>query len=135
MIPETMPRRKADPSDLPDLAPSEFRVMLSLWRRQKATVTEVGDDLERGGQHLSYTTILTLLQRLRAKGFVEAERVSASTTAYNYSPTVTFDAAVRRVIERFLREYQFDSSGLEIFRSVLDESLAKTPSRSHRRAP
>jgi predicted transcriptional regulator len=108
--------------------------MLSLWRREKATVNEVCDDLERAGHNLSYTTVLTLLQRLRAKGFVETARISPSTTAYSYSPTVDFDSAVRRAVERFLHDYQFDSSGLEILRSMVEESLAKATPPARRRA-
>jgi predicted transcriptional regulator len=99
--------------------------MLSLWRGGPLTVSEISTDLARRGHTLSYTTILTLLQRLQAKGLVKTARVSAATTAYLYSPTIDFETAARRAIHRFLRDYQFDSEGLEILRSVVEEALAK----------
>jgi len=109
--------------------------MLSLWRRGQATIPEIDEDLARRGDTFAYTTILTLLQRLRAKGFVEATRLSPSTTAYGYAPAIDFEPAVRQAFERFLREYQFDAAGLEILRTTLEESHARAPSRraAHRK--
>jgi predicted transcriptional regulator len=54
------------------LGPLQLRVMPILWRKP-ATVHEIHDELnaQRGAPKLAYTTVLTVVRNLRARGFVE----------------------------------------------------------------
>ncbi|MGB3547441.1 MAG: BlaI/MecI/CopY family transcriptional regulator [Saprospiraceae bacterium] len=52
---------------------AELEVLQALWENQPATVREVHERIERS-RPISYTTILTQLQRLHAKGLLERER-------------------------------------------------------------
>jgi predicted transcriptional regulator len=59
----------------PPLHELETEVMDELWARDEGTVREVLDALNgRGGPQRAYTTILTVMQRLHAKGLLRRER-------------------------------------------------------------
>jgi predicted transcriptional regulator len=53
------------------LGPLERRIMDHLWRSKPSTVGETRDALNRDAAHpLAYTTVMTILVRLTAKGYV-----------------------------------------------------------------
>ena len=68
----------------PELTPAELNLMKVLWRLGKATVADARAELNRpeatcrttrrDGGELAYTTVMTLLGRLAAKGAVEVDR-------------------------------------------------------------
>ena len=72
--------------------------MSILWRRGSATVAEVREELE---DDLAYTSVLSALQTLRAKGFVRHEQEGR---AYRYFPMVApgeaGGSALNRIIEK-----------------------------------
>ena len=76
----------------------ELEVMEVLWERELATVAEVRDALE---DELAYTTVLTVLRRLEAKGYV-ARRGEGR--AHRYLTTLdrgkVLDSALERLISR-----------------------------------
>ena len=59
------------PSDISD---AELDVLKVLWKQGPATVREVNTQLRRHKRRWAYTTVATLLGRLREKGYVESEK-------------------------------------------------------------
>lgn len=59
----------------PDMSPAEFDVMKVLWRLGRASVAEVRAEHARTyGSDLAYTTVMTLLGRMAAKGAVKVDK-------------------------------------------------------------
>lgn len=75
-------RRKSPVSD------AELEVLKVLWTEAPATVRDVVAALGRHRRHLAYNTVLTLLSRLRDKGYVTADRRE---TAHLFRPVVSRD--------------------------------------------
>jgi BlaI family penicillinase repressor len=71
----------------PNLPALELECMKVLWRMQSATVAQVRSALPRP---LAYTTIMTVLQRMSAKGVVERRK---NGRAFVYSAVLDLDAA------------------------------------------
>ncbi|HEX9270519.1 MAG TPA: BlaI/MecI/CopY family transcriptional regulator [Candidatus Limnocylindria bacterium] len=67
------------------LGPLESAVMDRLWKRRQATVRDVVDDLARS-RSLAYTTVMTIMSRLHAKGLLVRERDGKT---YVYRPAFT----------------------------------------------
>jgi len=58
----------------PDMTIAEFAVMKALWDVQCGTVAEIrGRHAAMTGAELAYTTVMTLLSRLAAKGAVKVD--------------------------------------------------------------
>jgi BlaI family transcriptional regulator, penicillinase repressor len=53
---------------------AELEVLKVLWERPSATVREVHAALAQQGRQQAYNTVLTLLQRLEAKEFVQGDK-------------------------------------------------------------
>lgn len=60
--------------------------MEEIWRREKATVREVMETLNRGAKQRAYTTVMTIMARLDQKGLLTRERKGKTDL---YSPVVT----------------------------------------------
>jgi len=85
--------------DLPDLPPAELEVMKVLWRKGRATVKEVQKALG-GKPKRAYTTVATLLSRLRQRGYVEAEERNF---AYVFRPLVQRNLVARRKLDDLVK--------------------------------
>jgi len=72
----------------------ELDVMAILWDLGSATVTEVRDRLD---DDLAYTTVLTVLRTLEAKGYVDHREEGK---AHRYAPTVARNAAGQSALRR-----------------------------------
>jgi BlaI family penicillinase repressor len=59
---------------MPPVSDAELEVLKVLWSDGPATVRDVAAALRRQRRRLAYNTVLTLLTRLREKGYVEADR-------------------------------------------------------------
>jgi predicted transcriptional regulator len=55
------------------LSDAETDVMKALWAHGPGTVRQVNEILRKQGKRWAYTTVLTLLQRLQAKGCVTSD--------------------------------------------------------------
>jgi predicted transcriptional regulator len=77
-----MPRR------LP-VSDSELEVLKVLWTLGPATVRDVAAALRRQRRRLAYNTVLTLLSRLKDKGYVTADRREQ---AHQFRAAVSRDA-------------------------------------------
>ena len=78
------------------LGDRELEVMSWLWVNGSGTVGEVKDGLD---DPLAYTTVLTILRNLEAKGFLRREDEGR---AHRYFPRVQQKAARRRALRRLI---------------------------------
>ena len=78
---------------LPQLELDCLRV---IWKQPGASVADVRAALERP---LAYTTVMTVLDRMSAKGVVERRK---SGRAYQYSPVLDVDSARQDAVSRLL---------------------------------
>jgi BlaI family transcriptional regulator, penicillinase repressor len=78
------------------LGERELDVMKFLWAHGSGTVTEVRDGLPA---RLAYTTVLTILRNLEAKGFLRRQEEGR---AHRYFPRVKQRAAQRRALRRLI---------------------------------
>lgn len=76
----------------PQLSEAEGEVLRALWDHGPATVRRVNDVLAGRGRRWAYTTVLTLLQRLQAKGCVASE---AGGQAHVFRATASRDDLLR----------------------------------------
>lgn len=83
-----------------DLSQAEFDVMEVLWQMGQATVKEVQAELGKD-KKLAYTTVATLLNRLKEKGYVAAEEKNF---AYEFRPLVKREQAVRRKLDDLVKQ-------------------------------
>lgn len=77
----------------------ELDVMTVLWAAGPSTVADVRDALAARGHALAYTTVLTVLRTLEAKGHVAHAEEGR---AHRYRPLVAREAAGRSALRRLL---------------------------------
>ncbi len=122
--------RSSPPSDLlPFLSPAEWRVFSLLSKKGPLTVRQLVAEFEATSEEArSYTTILTLAQRLAAKGYLAQSEKAAPhgpASAITYSPSVPYPDALRRHAERFLAQYALGyPDDLLLVSEVIDRNLA-----------
>jgi BlaI family penicillinase repressor len=99
------------------LGERELDVMGVLWALGSGTVAEVRDKLPAS---LAYTTVLTILRNLEAKGFV---RHDAEGKAHRYVPLVAHATARRSALQRLVDKLFHGSAELLVAELVRDRSL------------
>lgn len=104
-----MPRKKAN-----TLTNAEHRIMEVIWARGSATVAEVVEALE--GKD-AYTTILTLMRILKAKGYLSTRKEGR---AHVFTPRVDRDTAARKAVHQLLSKF-FSGSPSELVLTFLRE--------------
>lgn len=77
---------------------TEWDVMSVLWERERATAREVAEALEER-RGWAYSTVKTMLDRMVAKGLVEARRVG---NVWEYTPALAQNEARRGAWRRFV---------------------------------
>lgn len=97
----------------------ELDVMSILWRSRSGTVTEVRDEL---GESLAYTSVLSVLQTLEAKGFVRHEPEGR---AYRYFPLVGSEEAGVSAIARIRDMIFHGSAEMILAQLVSDRDLSR----------
>ena len=109
-----MPRKKATM-----LTNAEHRIMEVIWARGSATVAEVVEALE--GKD-AYTTILTLIRILKAKGYLTSRKEGR---AHVFTPAVDRNTVARKAAHQLLTKF-FAGSPSELVLSFLrDEELTR----------
>jgi predicted transcriptional regulator len=78
--------RAAGEAVLPPLGPLERKTLEAVWRLREASVKHVLTAL--GSDNIAYTTVMTTLDRLYKKGFLDRTKVDR---AYVYSARMTRD--------------------------------------------
>jgi BlaI family transcriptional regulator, penicillinase repressor len=98
---------------MPDPQPTdrELEALKVLWDRGEATVRDVCDALNTGGEQLAYTTVLSLLQVMEQKGLVTHR---SEGKAYIYVPAIAREKTLRQLATGFLER---------VFDGALDEYL------------
>ncbi len=100
-----------------NLTNSELDVMAVLWELGSAKVSEVQERLEKS---LAYTSVLTVLRALEAKGKVRHEEEGR---AFRYYPLVDAVEATDKTLKRFVDKVYQGSRELLIARLLSDDSM------------
>jgi predicted transcriptional regulator len=101
------------------LTDAEHRIMEILWARGTATVAEVAEALA-GKDGTAYTTILTLMRILRAKGYLACRKDGR---AHVYRPRVNRNAAARKAVGQVLAKFFAGSPGELVLSFLRDEAI------------
>ena len=104
--------------DAATLGERELDVMTILWQRSSGTVAEVREALSAT---LAYTTVLTMLRNLEAKGFVRREEEGR---AHRYFPKVKQRAEQRRALRRLIDTLFLGSPEALLSQLVDDHALS-----------
>lgn len=99
------------------LTDREAELMEILWQQGPSTVAEARDAFD---DDLAYTTVLTMLRTLEAKGYV---RHSAEGKAHRYEAVVARDVAQRSALRSLARKLFKGSTELLLTHLVADEKL------------
>ena len=97
----------------------ELDVMGVLWTTGSATVAEVRDRLP---VDLAYTTVLTILRNLEAKGFVRHE---GEGKAHRYFPLVARQTAGRSAVARLIEKMFGGDPAMLVSHLVSDHPLSE----------
>lgn len=95
--------RAADPStgpapDHPSISEGEWDILEALWERRRGTAREIGEDVHHK-RAWAYSTVKTMLDRMVAKGLVNARQVG---NVWEYTPGVEPAEARRSAWLRFI---------------------------------
>lgn len=77
----------------PPVSDAELELLKVLWKHGPATVRDISARLRRRARPPAYNTVLTLLSRLREKGYVEADR---SGTAHVFRAVATREELLKQ---------------------------------------
>lgn len=100
------------------LTDREAELMEVLWQQGPSTVAESREGI---GDDLAYTTVLTMLRTLEAKGYV---RHSTEGKAHRYEAAVARDLAQRSALKSLARKLFKGSTELLVTHLVADEKLS-----------
>lgn len=128
------------------LSETELEVLKALWDRGSGTVREINELLAERGRQWAYTTALTLLARLEAKGYVASDK---SGLAHVFRPLVTRDELLSQRLDSLAAELcegtatplvhalvqgqRFTAEEIERFRRMLDELEPRPASKPAKR--
>jgi predicted transcriptional regulator len=101
------------------LGPLEVELLRFLWQRGEATVREVVDSGEISG---AYTTLMTTLDRLHKKGFLNREPEGR---AFRYSPRQSREEYNGEVVRGVIRELLGSSTSSSAPLSFLVEAVTE----------
>lgn len=118
----------------PPVSDSELEVLKVLWEGGPGTVREIQGRLPKRRRRWAYTTLLTLLLRLREKGYVASD---PSGVAHVYRAVVSRDKLLRQqlgdlakrvcdgmaspLVHALVQGHRFTAEEIEQFRRLLDE--------------
>jgi len=109
------------------LTDREAQFMQVLWEQGPSTVAEVRDRL---ADRLAYTTVLTILRNLEAKGYVGHGEEGR---AHRYAARIAPEAARRSALRALTRKLFKGSTELLLTQLVSDRGLSDTEVRRIRR--
>jgi BlaI family transcriptional regulator, penicillinase repressor len=105
-------------ADTVTLTRRELDIMSVLWRRGKATVAEVRDDL---ADDLAYPTVQTMLRVLEGKGYVGHV---VDGRAFRFHALVEQDEAADSALDRLVAKVYHGSRELLVSRLLADEDIS-----------
>lgn len=98
------------------ISEAELEVLKALWKEGSATVRELDLHLRSEGKNWAYNTVLTLLQRLQAKGYVRSDKRSV---AHVFHPAVTRDELLSRSL-RNLADRVCEGTATPLVRALVE---------------
>ena len=110
-----------------NLSDREAELMDVLWERGPSTVAEVKEQLK---DELAYTTVLTMLRNLEAKGYVRHETEGR---AHRYAAAIAREAARRSALHHLASKLFKGSPHLLLAHMVEDGKLTDAEVRSIRK--
>jgi predicted transcriptional regulator len=124
------------------LSDADREVLKVLWDRGPLAVREALEHLAAQGQDWSRSTVITLLQRLEKKGYVESDK---SQFAFVFRPLVSreevmharmadlagelCDGEALPLVLAFAERHRFSAGELARFREMIDALEARRPKR------
>ncbi len=113
---------KKPKKSIPNITPTELKILKVLWTLGSGTVRGVKDRLERDlNETNAYTTIMTLMNQLAAKGVLDVDR---DRQPFVYTPTIGREIVLRQRVQQFLQQV-FDGQASElVLRLVEDAELS-----------
>jgi len=102
--------------NVPPVSDAELEVMKALWAAGPATVRDLETRLRRKRRKWAYNTILTLLSRLREKGYVAADKSDA---AHVFQAVVSRDELLRNGLTE-LAERMCDGTASPLLHALVD---------------
>ena len=102
------------------LTDAEHRIMEIVWRKGSATVADVVEALE-GKDGTAYTTILTMMRILRAKGYLSCRK---SGRAHTFTPKVNRETAARKAVRQVLTKFFAGSPGELVLSFLREEEIS-----------
>jgi BlaI family penicillinase repressor len=112
----------------PTLAPQELAVMKVIWRKGSATVRDVYETL-REGRALAYTTVMTTMNILETKGFLEKRREDR---AFRYTPTRPRQQVLGAMVKDFVNRV-FDGAAQPLLLHLATSETLSAKERSELR--
>jgi predicted transcriptional regulator len=107
---------------LPHVTAAELRILKVLWRLGSGTVRDVKDELEKeDGETSAYTTVMTLMNQLAAKGGLEVDR---DRQPFVYTPAFPRDQVLGDRLKQFLATVFDGQAGELVLRLVEEASLS-----------
>ena len=122
------------PMQKPKVSATELEVLKELWEGGAATVRDLAERLEERGREWAYTTVQTLLTRLREKGYAERDE---SGQAHVYRAAVSREGLLRSrlgdladqlcegdaspLVHALVSNHRFSPGEIAGFRRLLDE--------------
>jgi len=104
------------------LTDAELRLMEVLWKKGKATVSEVLEGLDNNVP-LAYSTVLTTLRILEHKGYLQHAKDGR---AFVYRPLVKRDQARESAVTHLLRRFFEDSPELLMLSLMEKQQISAT---------
>jgi len=98
------------------LGPMELQIMHVVWQLGRATVHDVKDVLGRGRKP-AYTTVLTMMRKLEAKGYLEHD---VDDRTYVYRSTITRQT-VRHSMVADLLDRVFEGSPQQLLATLVEQ--------------
>ena len=118
----------------PTISETELEVLKVLWEHGAGTVREVNALLQAQGRRWAYNTVLTLLNRLEAKGYVASDK---SQVAHVFRAAVSRDRLLKQRLKALANQLcegastplvlalvegqRFSAKEIQEFRRLLDE--------------
>jgi BlaI family transcriptional regulator, penicillinase repressor len=103
---------------IPTLTPQELAIMKVVWRRGSATVRDVYDAL-RQSRRVAYTTVMTMMNILETKGYLQKEKVKDD-RAYRYRPIRPEQTVLTQMVREFVNRV-FDGATQPLLLTLVRE--------------
>lgn len=95
----------------------EMQIMNVVWERESATVHDVKDALGKGRKP-AYSTILTMMRKLEAKGYLDHD---VDNRTYVYRPTISQNVARKSILGDII-DRLFEGSPTLLLNSLVEQN-------------